>query len=145
MTATLRIEDDRVWVGTRRLAASARVFVIDQVSEPFDDGRRWVLHVRGFTLPFENGWTVQVKWGNSQALPPRTAYEPPPEEAEHATTLVVTDRDGRVVVWDDAGRAVGKSLDHSGQREHVPAADVLLTIDDVATWPTDHLEILDRV
>lgn len=121
------------------------MIVLDQISIPFDDGRRYVLHIRGFVLPFENGWTLQAKWSDCRLRPPETVHAPFREESDYATTVIVTDRDGRVVVWDDGGRAVGKSLDHSGHRDHVPAADVLTTIDDVATWPTNHLEILDRV
>ena len=104
-------------------------------------GRRVEFRVRRFSLPFENGWTLQVSWGRGPGAP---ADEPFEEEAEIAT-VVVNDRQDRVVVWDDTGRAVGKSLDHPGQQPDVPAARILELIDEVATWPTDHLPVIDRV
>lgn len=117
--------------------------VWDLISDPFDDGRRYVQHERRFSLRFENGWTIEVKWGVSEMRPPAAADAPFPEEADHAT-VIVSDADRRVVVWDESNRAVGKSMDHSGHRERVPAREVLALIDDVATWPNDHLRVIDR-
>jgi len=139
MSDTLRIEDGVAWVGDRRMPAVAKVMVHDFAAEP--DGRKFVSHIRAFSLPFENGWTVGVGWGGPQWDRPDEFTE----EAHAAATLTVTDRDGRVVVWDDHDHAVGKSLDHPGVRHDVPAGQVLALIDQVAEWPTHYLPIMDRV
>jgi hypothetical protein len=143
MAVTLRIENGQAWVGSTRVAESAQVRVWDVVSDPLPDGRRIVQHERGFFVPFESGWTVEVSWGVFEARRAAAVDAPFPDEAEHAS-VIVSDSDGRVVVWDESNRAVGKSLDHSGHRELVPADEVLAIIDDVATWPNDHLQVIDR-
>jgi hypothetical protein len=143
MRETLRIQDGRAWIGSTRVAVSAQVRVWDLISEPLDDGRCFVQHERGFSVPFETGWTVEVNWGVSEMQPPAAVDAPFSEEAEHAT-VTVSDSDRRVVVWDESNRAIGKSMDHSGERELVPAAEVLAIIEDVATWPSDQLRVIDR-
>ena len=141
----LRIDDGVAWVGERRMPAGAKVTVIDQVfdlpgSNP--GGRALSYHRRGFALPFENGWTVSVAWQSSE----RFDSEPPPfPEETPAANVTVSDRDGRCVVWDDDGTALGKSLDHTGIRYATGAHELLRLIDQVAEWPTHYLPIMDRV
>ena len=140
MTEKLRIEDGVAWVGDRRMPEAAQITKSDHVGRG-PKGQNLEFHMRGFSLPFENGWTVAVMWGRGPGIDPQTEFE---EESDVATATV-NHRDGRVVVWDESGRAIGKSMDHVGVRVDLPAPQILELIDEVATWPTDHLPIIDRV
>lgn len=139
MNPRLRIENGVAWIGDRRMPEAASTHSSDYVkSHP--GGKLMEFRSRSFELPFESGWTVKVSWGRGPGIPPSHPFT---EEAESAT-VVVNDRDDRVVVWSEDGQAIGKSLDHAGQQPDVPAARVLELIDEVATWPTDYLPIMDR-
>ena len=140
MTAKLRIDDGIAWIGDRRMPEGTRVFSHDHELEHPDTGKRFVTHARIFKLPFENGWTVTVDWGRQFAGSDEAFVEQP-----EAASVEVADRHGRVALWDEAGIAVGRSLDHVGKRHDVPAKEILRIIDEVATWPSEYLPILDRV
>ena len=141
MTDKFRIDDGAAWVGDRRMPESAKVNVMDiKQAHPTED-LVFEMHSRGFDLPFENGWTVSVIWGSGGRFPKSEVFE---EEAETAN-VTITNRDGRVVVWDDAGAPLGKSMDHPGVRVDIPAAEALRVIDKVATWSSDELQIIDRI
>ena len=117
-----------------------KVLSHDHEIEHPEDGRRFQSRTRLFKLPFENGWTVTVEWGVVFAR----ADKPFVEEPE-AATVEVAEREGRVVIWDDSGFPVGRSLDHPGKLYDVPAERILQIIDAVETWPTEYLPIMDRV
>lgn len=146
MPETLRIEDGVAWVCDRRMPEAAGITGFDRILahpefQAIDQVREILRSARGFSLPYENGWTVSVSWGRGPGADPTDPFQ---EEVE-AATVTITDRDGRVVVWSDDGSPAGKSLDHPGPRANVPARTILKIVDDVATWPTDHLDIVDRV
>lgn len=148
MPAKLRIENGVAWVGDRRMPEGTQITSYDQfLSHPElmkrlkGRNRQVLLAARGFELPYENGWTVSVGWQKGFSLDADQSFEAEPE----AAGVTITDRNGRIVVWDDAGSPIGKSLDHPGLRPDVPAAEILRIIDDVVTWPTDHLPVIDRV
>jgi len=117
----------------------SRVRSHDHTSRATVDGRRFESRVREFDLPFENGWTIAVRW-NGHGIAGAWNFVDEPE----AGVVTVTGRDGRVVVW-DGGKAIGRSMDHSGQRLGVPAGEILDLIDEVATWSSDQWPIIDRV
>ena len=136
------------WIGERRMPEAAQITNYDQfLSHPDlpQDIRKRVEGLlrqsRGFTLPYESGWSVHVQWGSGPLSDPNRVFE---EEVETAT-LTVTDRHGRVIVWDEKSRPCGKSLDHPGPRRDVPAREILQLIDEVATWSSDQWPIIDRV
>ena len=139
MPETLRIENGVAWVGDRRLPEGTQTNSFDH-SGRGPNGENLEFHMRGFSLPFENGWTVGVMWGRGPGIDSRREFV---EESEVATATV-THRDGRVVVWDEEGRPIGKSMDHVGIRGDLPAAQILVLIDEVESWPSDHLPIIDR-
>lgn len=144
----LRIENGVAWIGGRRMPEAARIRSFEAIlNEPelmkqiTGRNREALLAARGFEMPYESGWTVGVMWENgSLSLADDASFEAEQEVAG----VTVTDRNGRVVVWDEGGTPIGKSLDHPGLRPDVPAEQILRIIDDVATWPTDHLPIIDR-
>ena len=137
-TPRLRLDNGLAWIGDRRLPEGTQTTTSDHLSVV--GGQRVEFHRRSFELPFESGWTLEVSWGRGPGVPPDQPFE---EEVE-AATVVVKDRNDRVVVWSDAGEPLGKSLDHPGQQPNVGAERILELIDELATWPTDYLPILDR-
>lgn len=139
MSEKLRIENGVAWVGDRRMPEAAQTQSHDH-SATAPDGRKLEFHMRGFSLPFENGWTVGVMWGRGPGIDPHREFV----EASEVATATVTHRDGRVVVWGEDGRPIGKSMDHVGIRADLPAAQILELIDEVETWSSDHLPIIDR-
>ena len=138
----LRIEDGVAWVGDRRMPEGTKVVSHDHRAELPEHARIVESRQRSFDLPFENGWTMTVDWGR---LWLRVGRDVPFVEEPEAATVAVSDRDGRVVVWDETGSPLGKSLDHPGQLYEAPAARILDLVDAVASWPSDHLVVLDRV
>ena len=78
----------------------ARVRSHDHTSRATVDGRRFESRVREFDLPFENGWTIAVRW-NGHGIAGAWNFVDEPE----AGVVRVTGRDGRVVVWDGARRS----------------------------------------
>lgn len=138
VTPKLRLDDGVAWIGDRRMPEGTQTTTSDHLSVL--GGKRVEFRRRSFSLHFESGWSLEVSWGRGPGVP----SDQPFEEEVDAATVVVKDRNDRVVVWSEDAEPVGKSLDHPGQQPDVPAARILELIEELKTWPTDYLPIIDR-